>query len=90
MINVRGAVEPLRVLQGHLWQFDSPAAADKLRAAGGDEFLASHADANVSMTLDLTEGGVWSLRIIDQMSRRLFSVRLGIEDGAIVEIQQSA
>jgi hypothetical protein len=41
------------------------------------------------MSLDLAEDAVWRVRFIDQMSRRIFSARVSIDDGEILEIEQS-
>lgn len=89
MIANRGVTDPITLEETVSWQIDSSSLIYQLRAAGGDDFLRSQPEATISMSLDLAEDPVWRVRFIDQMSRRIFSARISIDDGEILEIEQS-
>jgi hypothetical protein len=89
MIANRGVTDPITLKETVSWQIDSSSLINRLRAAGGDDFLRSQPEATISMSLDLAEDAVWRVRFIDQMSRRIFSARVSIDDGEILEIEQS-
>jgi hypothetical protein len=89
MIANRGVTDPITLEETVSWQIDSSSLIYQLRAAGGDDFLRSQPEATISMSLDLAKDPVWRVRFIDQMSRRIFSARVSIDDGEILEIEQS-
>lgn len=89
LVGVHGRTQSITLPQENGWQIDSPTAIDRMRAAGGDEFLRSQPDAIVSLSLDLSQDAVWSVRLIDQMSRRAFAVRVSIDSGEILDVHQT-
>lgn len=89
LVGTHGVTDPIRRLQEVGWKIDSPSAIQQLRSAGGDDFLRTQPDATVSLSLDLSRDAAWSVRLIDQMSRRVFAVQVSIDSGEIIDIQQS-
>lgn len=89
MVGTHGVTDPIPRSQEAGWKIDSPFAIQQLRAVGGDDFLRTQPDATVSLSLDLSRDAAWSIRLIDQMSRRIFAVQVSIDSGEIIDIQQS-
>jgi hypothetical protein len=90
IVGTHGVADSIAVSGEKAWQIDSPDVIEKMRVAGGDEFLRSQPDSTVSMSLDMSRDAVWSVRFIDQMSRRVFAARISIDSGEIIEIQQTS
>lgn len=89
LIDAHGVTQPIGAPQSSNWRIDSAMVISRLREAGGNEFLRSQPEATVSMSLNLSQDAVWSVRLIDQMSRRTFAARVSIDSGEVVGIQQS-
>lgn len=89
LVGTHGVAQPIDVSLNKDWNIDSNEAIDQLRAVGGDDFLLAQPDATISLSLDLSRDAVWSARIIDQMSRRVFAVRVSSDSGRIIDIQQT-
>jgi len=89
MIAAHGISRVIDIPPGSKWHIDSETAIDLLEAAGGNEFLRAQPDATVTMSLDFTRDTTWRVRFIDQMSRRVFSAMVSIDEGQITEVQQS-
>ena len=89
MVATHGVGRPISVSAESGWLIDSPVAIEKLRAEGGDDFLRSQPEATVSMSLDFSQDAAWSVRLIDQMTRRVFVARVSIDSGEVIDIQQS-
>lgn len=89
VIAVHGVPDPIEFQNDKSWLIDSETAVDFVKAVGGDEFLRAQPDATVSMSLDFAQDAVWRVRLIDQMSRRVFSAKVDMEGGEITEILQS-
>lgn len=89
LINARGVTESLQSRRFDLWQIDSPAVVEQLRANGGNEFLRSQPDASLTLSLKLLGDAAWKARLIHQESRRQFSVQLDVDNGAIIDLEQS-
>ncbi|MGD8858267.1 MAG: hypothetical protein PVG33_18160 [Chloroflexota bacterium] len=89
VVGSHGVGNPITVSPDNRWRIDSPVAIDQLIAAGGDDFLRSQPDATVSLSLDLSRDAMWRVRLIDQMSRRVFAVRVSFDNGEIIDVQQT-
>ncbi|MEW5987034.1 MAG: hypothetical protein AB1791_10410 [Chloroflexota bacterium] len=80
---------PLAPLDASGWRIDSPAAVEKLLAAGGAEFIGQEESATLFMTLTTNnESGriEWFLSLINNQSGRSFTVRLDASTGEILEV----
>jgi hypothetical protein len=89
MVESHGVANRVNVLSNRVWPIDSPMVIDQLMAAGGGDFLRSQPDATVSLSLDLSKDAIWRVRLIDQMSRRVFAVRVSLDTGEILDLQQT-
>lgn len=81
-----GALSPL---DASGWQIDSPAAVEKLLAAGGAAFIGQEQATTLFMTLTTNnESGriEWFLSLINNQSGRSFTVRLDASTGEILEV----